>query len=92
MGSPRTQVYNDLPHPASTYVGQPYCWRQADGACNNIQDPDMGKAGTPYSRSVQQVHPLPASQLPDAGLVFDTLLRCEKVRHTLRIAGLEHER
>lgn len=41
----------------------------------------MGKAGTPYSRSVQQTHPLPAQELPDPGLVFDTLLRREKVRH-----------
>lgn len=34
----------------------------------------------PYSRSVQQGHPLPRNQLPDAGLVFDTLLKREKVR------------
>ena len=30
------------------------------------------KAGTPYSRSVQQANPLPKNLLPDAGLVFDT--------------------
>jgi linoleate 10R-lipoxygenase len=39
----------------------------------------MGKAGMPYARSVQQMHPLPLNRLPDAGLVFDTLLRREKV-------------
>lgn len=39
----------------------------------------MGKAGTPYARSVQQVHPLPRHMLPDPGLVFDTLLKREKV-------------
>ena len=30
------------------------------------------QAGTPYSRSVQQSHPLPQNQLPDPGLLFDT--------------------
>ena len=46
----------------------------------------MGKAGMPYARSVQQMHPIPRNTLPDAGLVFDTLLRREKVRHTLPLA------
>ena len=55
----------------------------ADGSNNNIADPDMGKAGTPYARSVQQSHPLPQKALPDAGLVFDTLLRREKVRRPI---------
>ena len=72
-------VYNDLPHPPSTYIGDKYAWRCADGSCNNLSDPDMGKAGMPYARSVQQVHPLPRNELPDAGLVFDTLLKREKV-------------
>ncbi|KAH9973453.1 linoleate diol synthase [Lactifluus volemus] len=49
---------------------------------NNPADPDAGKAGTPYGRSVQQMQSLPANMLPDPGLVFDTLLRREKfVRH-----------
>lgn len=72
-------VYNDLPHPPSTYVGSQYAWRTADGSHNNLSDPDMGKAGTPYSRSVQQTHALPRDSLPAAGLVFDTLLKREKV-------------
>lgn len=76
----RGTVYDDLPHPPSTYVGNGYAWRAADGAGNNLSDPDMGKAGTPYARSVQMTHPLPPQDLPDAGLVFDTLLRREKVR------------
>ena len=67
-------VYNDLPHPPSTYIGQEYAFRKADGSYNNICDPDMGKAGTPYSRSVQQAHPLGPREMPDAGLIFDTLL------------------
>ena len=47
---------------------------------NNIADPQMGKAGSTYARSVQQTHALTRSEMPDAGLVFDTLLRREKVR------------
>ncbi|KAI0704264.1 heme peroxidase [Cytidiella melzeri] len=71
-------VLGDLPHPPSSYVGNTYAWRTADGSGNNLSDPDMGKAHTPYARSVQQMNALPSSGLPDAGLIFDTLLRREK--------------
>ncbi|KAF9482553.1 linoleate diol synthase [Pholiota conissans] len=71
-------LYNDLAHPPATLVGNQYAWRTADGSYNNIDIPNLGKAGTPYSRSVQQSHPLPRNQLPDPGLIFDTLLRREK--------------
>jgi linoleate 10R-lipoxygenase len=73
-------VYNDLAHPPATYIGPEYQFRTADGSNNNPEAPDLGKAGTPYARSVQQSNPLPRNQMPDAGLVFDTLLRREKVR------------
>jgi hypothetical protein len=39
----------------------------------------MGKADLPYARSVQQTHPIPRNTLPDAGLVFDSLLKRKKV-------------
>lgn len=39
----------------------------------------MGKAGTPYSRSCTGTHPLPQDELPDPGLVFDMLIRRDKV-------------
>ena len=74
-------MYNDLPHPPSTSIGPQYAYRTADGSNNNPAMPDLGKAGTPYARSVQQTHPLPRNEMPDAGLVFDTLLRREKVRY-----------
>jgi linoleate 10R-lipoxygenase len=46
----------------------------------------MGKAFMPYTRSVQQRQPLPLNRLPDAGLVFDTLLRRQQVRpYLLRV-------
>ncbi|KAI0642463.1 linoleate diol synthase [Trametes meyenii] len=71
-------LYNDLPHPPSTSIGPEYAYRSADGSNNNPAVPDLGKAGRPYARSVQQSHPLPRNEMPDAGLVFDTLLRREK--------------
>ncbi|KAH9940835.1 heme peroxidase [Epithele typhae] len=71
-------LYNDLPHPPDTFVGNQYAFRTADGSNNDPSNPDLGKAGTPYSRSVTQTHPLPVNELPDPGLVFDTLLRREK--------------
>ena len=70
-----TAVYHDLQHPPATYISDKYAWRSADGSFNNINIPDLGKSGAPYARSVQQVHPLPASDMPDAGLVFDALLK-----------------
>ena len=72
-------MYKDLPHPPSTYVGDKYAWRSADGSGNNLSDPDMGKANTPYARSVQMGTALPPQDLPDPGLIFDTLLKREKV-------------
>ncbi|KAG8943980.1 hypothetical protein FRC03_002213, partial [Tulasnella sp. 419] len=39
----------------------------------------MGKAGAPYARSVQGIHPLPANQLPSPELLFDTLLKRERI-------------
>lgn len=39
----------------------------------------MGQADLPYARSVQQIHPIPRNMLPDAGLVFDSLLKRKKV-------------
>ncbi|KAK0446778.1 linoleate diol synthase [Armillaria borealis] len=68
-------LYNDLAHPPATYLGNDYKFRKADGSNNNVLAPDMGKAGTPYARSVQQTHPLPRRNMPDSGLVFDTLLK-----------------
>ncbi|TFY76746.1 hypothetical protein EWM64_g7266 [Hericium alpestre] len=82
-------LYNDLSHPPATYLGQKYSYRTVDGSYNNICDPDMGKAGMPYARSVQGTHPLPQNMLPDSGIVFDTLLkRDEFVKHPAGLSSL----
>ncbi|KAG1742705.1 heme peroxidase [Suillus paluster] len=82
-------LYNDLAHPPATYIGPEYQFRAADGSNNNPCVPGIGKAGTPYARSVQQSNPLPRNQMPDAGLVFDTLLRRKKfVKHPAGLSAL----
>lgn len=50
-------------------------FREADGGGNNLLQPDIGRAGQHYARSVQGRHPMPAHALPDPGLVFDVLLK-----------------
>ena len=70
-------------------MGDEYAWRSADGSGNNVVNPNLGKAGNPYARSVSQTNPLPRHQLPDPGLVFDTLLRRDKVRISSRIHFLQ---
>ncbi|EIW79353.1 putative linoleate diol synthase [Coniophora puteana RWD-64-598 SS2] len=74
------ELYNDLEHPPPTWIGPQYAFRSADGGGNNPDFPDLGRAGQPYARSVQQINPLPRYEMPDAGLVFDTLLRRDKFR------------
>jgi linoleate 10R-lipoxygenase len=79
-------LYDDLHHPPATYIGAEYQYRSADGSNNNVCVPEMGKASTPYARSVQQMHPISLDTLPDPGLVFDTLLKRQKF--TMHPAGL----
>ncbi|KAJ7595940.1 heme peroxidase [Mycena floridula] len=103
-------LYNDLPHPASSYMRLPpsstglpppnpslrpgadpvnYAFRSADGSYYNPLFNQMGKAGSPYARSVPGLTAVPASSLPDANLVFDTLLaRDEFVEHPGGISSL----
>ncbi|KAG6873168.1 hypothetical protein C0995_002017 [Termitomyces sp. Mi166 len=67
-------LYNTIPHPSAAFLGPEHCFRQADGSGNNLLNPDYGRAGTPYARSVQAKSGLPHSSLPDAGLIFDSIL------------------
>ena len=55
-------------------VGPEDRYRSADGSGNNPLWPDLGKAGSPYSRSVPPVQPK-AAAMPDPELVFDQLLK-----------------
>ncbi|KAI0756453.1 heme peroxidase [Daedaleopsis nitida] len=53
----------------------PGTFRSADGGGNNVNMPNLGKARTPYAKSVQNKYPLAPNALPDPGEVFDTLLK-----------------
>ena len=65
-----------------------YAFRFADGSYNNVLLPSLGKAGSPYARSVPSSS-LSPSALPDPGLVFDTLLkRDEFVPHPGGVSSL----
>jgi linoleate 10R-lipoxygenase len=78
-------LYNTVPHPTASYVG-PTAFRQADGGGNDLDKPEVGRAGTPYSRSVQGRAGLPLSSLPDPGLVFDTILKRKGVSMFLSVS------
>jgi hypothetical protein len=67
--------------PPSGCLSRPsHFFRQADGGGNCLQDPDIGRAGTCYARSVQSQFSYPPTSLPDPGLVFDTILKRREVR------------
>jgi hypothetical protein len=55
-----------------------YAFRAADGSNHSPYFPSLGQAGTPYARSMPAFKAIPASSLPDPGLVFDLLLRRDK--------------
>jgi hypothetical protein len=67
-------LWNDLPHPPVTLSGPEMKYRRHDGGNNNPFVPEMGKAGSPYSRTVPPVK-AKGPNLPDPELVFEQLLR-----------------
>jgi len=69
-----TMLYHDLPHPPVTLAGPTVKYRRHDGGNNNPWHPEMGKAGSPYSRSVPPLQPK-GPNLPDPELVYEQLLR-----------------
>ncbi|KAL9931992.1 hypothetical protein V8E36_009053 [Tilletia maclaganii] len=68
------RLWADLPHPPAMYVGPQDRYRSADGSGNNPLWPELGKSGSPYSRSVAPVQPK-AAAMPDPELVYDQLLK-----------------
>ncbi|KAF4584995.1 hypothetical protein EYR40_001821 [Pleurotus pulmonarius] len=97
-------LYKDLPHPQDGYLSLPsaaeatvdvgmegvkYAYRSADGSNYNPLVPLMGRTGRPYARTVPSTSIIPPSALPDAGLVFDTLLKRDRfVKHPGGISSL----
>ncbi|GAA5889174.1 hypothetical protein JCM8208_007792 [Rhodotorula glutinis] len=63
-------------------------YRSADGSGNSLTQPSLGAAGTPYARTVPPCHPKMPNP-PDAGVVFDALLRRHEFRpHPSGISSL----
>ncbi|KAF8751809.1 heme peroxidase [Rhizoctonia solani] len=69
-----TMLYNSLPHPPTSYVGEDR-FRKADGSRNNVNMPDLGRAGTTYARNVQGRRLQPPTYLPPTSMVYDELLK-----------------
>ncbi|RFU30727.1 hypothetical protein B7463_g5603, partial [Scytalidium lignicola] len=72
-GSFINSLYNALPHPPISSFGSQYKYRSADGSNNNIRDPNLGKANSPYARSAKPMI-LQNIALPDPGIIFDSLM------------------
>ena len=73
------ELWNSLQHPPLSYLGSASRFRKADGLGNNPMLPNLGKAGTPYARSVQPSIVLPESLL-DPGLIFDAVFAREEFK------------
>ena len=77
------------PHPQARDIADEY--RHADGSGNDPRLPQLGQAGTSYSRRVQSTTAIPVIEQPDPGLVFvfDSLLHREAfVEHTAGNAAM----
>ncbi|KAF7718629.1 Linoleate 10R-lipoxygenase [Penicillium ucsense] len=71
------ELWDSLPHPPLSYMGDDFKYRSADGSRNNPTLPQLGAANTPYCRTIPPLTIQP-SGLPDAGLLFDTLFARQK--------------
>lgn len=69
-----SMLWHDLPHPSPTVAGPTSRYRRHDGGNNNQWIPEMGKAGSPYSRSVPPTKPK-GPNLPDVESVYEALLK-----------------
>ena len=69
-----SMLWHDLPHPPPTLAGPTSRYRRHDGGNNNPWTPEMGKAGSKYSRSVPPMRPK-GPNLPDVEAVYDALLK-----------------
>lgn len=66
-------LWNAIPHPPQTSLGTKYKYREADGSNNNIRNPELGMANTPYARAAKP-SVLQNIALPDPGVIFDSLM------------------
>ncbi|TDZ65292.1 Psi-producing oxygenase A [Colletotrichum trifolii] len=62
-------------------------YRMPDGSYNNILEPNLGRAGTPYAKTVRTVKRLNGVK-PDPGLLFDLLLARDDTSFKENPAGI----
>jgi len=65
-------LWDALQHPPLSYCGAKHMYRQPDGSHNNIMEPHLGQAGSPYARSVKPRTKMPGAP-PDAATIFDAI-------------------
>jgi hypothetical protein len=65
-------LWSSLQHPPLSYLGNKMTYRQADGSGNSIMFPDLGRAGSPYARSVKPMTKMIGSP-PDPNTIFDAI-------------------
>jgi cytochrome P450 len=66
-------LWDDLQHPPISYLGTDYQYRSADGSFNSLLHPNLGKAKTPYARTVAP-KTMMSGALPDPGVIFDSVM------------------
>jgi hypothetical protein len=64
------ELWDSLLHPPSSYLGDDYEYRTADGSNNNVFYPKLGMAGSAYAKSVTPM--TTGRPYPDPGEVFDS--------------------
>ncbi|EGP87976.1 unnamed protein product [Zymoseptoria tritici ST99CH_1A5] len=82
-----TGLWNSLDHPPLTFQGPEYQYRRADGSYNNILNPQLGAAKTPYAKSIRTEQKLNAAR-PDPGVLFDSLMARDDSQYEENPAGL----
>jgi linoleate 8R-lipoxygenase / 9,12-octadecadienoate 8-hydroperoxide 8S-isomerase len=67
-------LWHGLPHPPACILETTHRYREADGSNNNIREPALGAANTPFARTTQPLVFQIPDALPDPGLIFDMIL------------------
>ncbi|KAI8966389.1 linoleate diol synthase precursor [Daldinia sp. FL1419] len=66
-------LWNALDHPPAKITIGGACYREANGAYNNLEIPSMGAANTRYSRTTP-AKVFQGPNLPDPGLIYDSIM------------------
>ncbi|KAI0155372.1 linoleate diol synthase [Hypoxylon sp. FL1284] len=82
------ELWTTLDHPPLLYMGEKHEYRMADGSWNNPMNPQLGAAGSTYSRTCRPGI-VPLANLPDPELVFESIMkRTEYRKHPNNVSSL----